>query len=141
MAEHVLIHATSVALNGRGLLIMGGSGSGKSSLGLQLLALGCTLISDDQTELARRDDGLWASAPASIKGLIEARGVGLLRAESTEAEVTLVVDLDQHERDRLPHRHSVTLLGLERPCLHSVASAAWPAAIFQCLKEGRAEPS
>ncbi|MEP4636984.1 MAG: HPr kinase/phosphatase C-terminal domain-containing protein [Yoonia sp.] len=136
----MLIHATSVALNGRGLLIMGRSGSGKSTLGLQLMALGCTLISDDQTELMRREDVLWASAPATIKGLVEARGVGLLQADTTEAEIRLAVDLDQHERDRLPHRHSVTLLGLERPCLHSVANAAWPAAILQCLKEERAEP-
>lgn len=141
MAEHALIHATSVALNGHGVLITGASGSGKSSLGLQLLAFGCTLVSDDQTELTRHNDVLWASAPTSIRGMVEARGLGLLHAETTEAEITLVVDLDQHERDRLPHRHCVTLLGLERPCLHSVASAAWPAAILQCLKGGRAEPS
>ena len=141
MAERTRLHATAVALEGQGLLILGGAGSGKSSLALQLMALGCTLVSDDQTELARRDDMIWASAPEPIKGLNEARGVGLLRAETTEAEITLVVDLDQSERDRLPHRHSITLLGLERPCLHSTANAAWPAAIVQCLKGGRSEVS
>ena len=141
MPERTCLHATSVALNGRGLLIIGTSGSGKSSLGLQMMALGCTLISDDQTELVRRDNALWASAPDAIKGLIEARGVGLLRADSTEAAIELVVDLDQTERDRLPHRHHVTLLGLQRPCLHSVVHAAWPAALVQYLTKGRQEPS
>lgn len=141
MADREILHSTSVALHGRGLLIIGASGSGKSSLALQLMALGCTLISDDQTALMRREDTLWASAPDALKGLIEARGIGLLRAENTEAAIDLVVDLDQTERDRLPHRHVVTLLGLQRPCLHNVSSAAWPAALMQCLKRGRQEPS
>lgn len=140
MAERTLLHATSVALGGKGLLILGSSGSGKSALALQLMALGCTLIADDQTALLRDGDVLWASAPATIKGMIEARGVGLLRAEATEAPIDLVVDLDQTERDRLPHRHNVTLLGLQRPCLHSAPSAAWPAALVQYLKHGRREP-
>lgn len=140
MAERTCLHATSVALDGEGVLITGASGRGKSSLALQLMALGCTLISDDQTELTRRDDLLWATAPAAIKGMIEARGVGLLQADTTEAAIDLVIDLDQTERDRLPHRHEVTILGLTRPCLHSGTTQAWPAAIIQYLKRGRLEP-
>ncbi|WP_299722993.1 HPr kinase/phosphatase C-terminal domain-containing protein [uncultured Tateyamaria sp.] len=140
MADRTRLHASSVALDGKGVLITGASGSGKSSLALQLMAMGCTLVADDQTELARQDDLLWASAPTAILGVIEARGVGLLHADTTVAAIDLVIDLDQKERDRLPQRHEVTILGLTRPCLHNAASDAWPAAIIQYLQRGRQEP-
>ncbi|MEM6373635.1 MAG: hypothetical protein AAF727_12760 [Pseudomonadota bacterium] len=140
MAERTCLHATCVAFEGKGALILGASGSGKSSLALQLLALGCDLVSDDQTEVVRQGEVLWASAPDPIKGLIEARGVGLLRARADDAPVALAIDLDQPERDRLPQFHSVTLLGLQRPCLHNANSQAWPSAIVQCLKQGRHKP-
>ena len=140
MTDHVRLHATAVALEGKGVLITGQSGTGKSSLALQLMALGCTLVADDQTDVTRQGDRLWASAPASITGIIEARGVGILHADVTNAEIVLAIDLDQLERDRLPHRHSLTCLGLTLPCLHSVDTASWPAAILQYLKGGRKEP-
>jgi len=134
------MHATAIAIDGKGVLIIGSAGTGKSSLALQLMALGFTLVADDQTELMRRDDMLWAASPASIKGMVEARGIGLLNAETTEAAIELVIDLDHHERDRLPGLHGVTFLGLTRPCLHKVETFAWPAAILQYLKGGRREP-
>jgi HPr kinase/phosphorylase len=140
MNDHVRLHATAVAFDGKGVLITGRSGSGKSSLALQLMAIGFTLIADDQTDVTRQADRLWASAPPAIKGMIEARGVGILHADATEAEIVLAIDLDQVERDRLPHRHSLTCLGLTLPCLHSVDTATWPAAILQYLKAGRKEP-
>ncbi|MFL4469945.1 HPr kinase/phosphorylase [Tateyamaria armeniaca] len=68
MAEQTRLHATSVAFEGKGVLITGASGRGKSSLALQLMALGCTLVSDDQTELIRKDNAIWAAAPAPIRG-------------------------------------------------------------------------
>jgi len=80
MNDHVRLHATAVAFEGKGVLITGRSGSGKSSLALQLMAIGHTLIADDQTDVTRHADRLWASAPPSIKGMIEARGVGILHA-------------------------------------------------------------
>ena len=123
-----------------GVLIIGDSGRGKSSLALQLMAFGCQLVSDDQTVLTRRGNDLWASSPESIHGLIEARGVGVLRAQAIEAAIVLVVDLDQTEHHRLPERHEVDYLGLIRPCLYLFDAVAWPAAILQYLKAGRKEP-
>ena len=134
------LHGTAVAFDGKGVLIIGASGRGKSSLALQLMAFGCQLVSDDQTVLTRRGDDLWASAPETIRGLIEARGVGVLRAEAVEAAIGLIMDLDQTEPHRLPRRHEVDYLGLTRPCLHHVDAVAWPAAIVQYLKAGREEP-
>ena len=68
---------------GAALLILGASGRGKSALALGLMAAGATLVADDRTHLhARRRRQLVASAPAAIAGLIEARGIGILKAEA-----------------------------------------------------------
>lgn len=116
---------------------MGQSGQGKSGLGLQLMALGCVLVSDDRTRLRKTGDTVLASAPASIAGLIEARGVGILSAHRLlEASVKLVVDLDHEEAARLPRRRTITLLGCDLPLIWRVESAHFGAAILQLLKTG-----
>lgn len=140
MPTEMLCHASSVAFGARGVLIRGAAGSGKSSLCLHLMSLGATLIADDQTQLHRQDGHVWASAPATIAGLIEARGVGILQADHTTAPIVLVIDLDTVENDRLPQRHSVAILGHSLPCFHKVESPAWPAAILQYLKGSRRDP-
>ena len=88
------VHATTVALDGRAVLISGPSGSGKSDLALRLLDRGFKLVSDDQT-LVRRDGGrLIASAPANIAGKIEVRGIGIVDvAPAGEVPVALMVEL------------------------------------------------
>mmetsp|Transcript_22648 Transcript_22648/g.37145 ORF Transcript_22648/g.37145 Transcript_22648/m.37145 type:complete len:141 (+) Transcript_22648:2500-2922(+) len=136
-----LLHANTVAVDGKAVLIQGASGTGKSSLSLQLMALGGQLVADDQTHLRRLGSQIWASAPTSVAGLIEARGVGILTAPYVAAPITLVVDLDKVEKERLPQRHVTTLLGQTRDCLHKVENPAWPAAILQYLKGSRRDPS
>lgn len=131
-------HASAVALEGRAVVILGPSGAGKSSLALRLMALGCSLVSDDRTALRRVDGTIFASAPAGLAGLIEARGVGLLMAEAlAAAPVVLAVDLGRRETERLPPWRSLRLLGEDVPCLHSVESEHFPAAIMQYLRAGR----
>lgn len=98
-----LVHASCVAWNGRAVLIIGASGSGKSSLALRLLCMGACLVADDGVILTARDGQVWAAGPDTIAGQIEIRGVGILAARTTRsAQVALVVDLDQPEPDRLP---------------------------------------
>ena len=133
------LHASAVALGGKGVLILGRSGSGKSELALMLMALGCALVSDDRTLVTRAGDRLIASAPDAIRGQIEMRGVGILRADPAgPATLVLAVDLEHRETARLPEPHSLPLLGLSLPLLHKVENGAFPAAIVQYLKAGRA---
>lgn len=134
-----ILHASAVALNGRAALMTGPSGSGKSALALQLLALGARLVSDDRVVLRRSPGGgLVASAPEAIRGLIEARGVGLLETDAAdEAPVALAIDLGTLETDRLPPFRTVRLLGVEVPLLHKVESAHFPAAVMLYLRTGR----
>jgi HPr kinase/phosphorylase len=103
-----LRHASCVALGEAGILILGRSGSGKSSLALELIALGAKLVADDQVELYAEDTGCHARAPLVLQGLLEARKVGLIKVDFTEqALVRLVIDLDQEEQDRLPPRRVI----------------------------------
>jgi serine kinase of HPr protein (carbohydrate metabolism regulator) len=76
------IHASSVAVEGRAILISGPSGSGKSDLALRLLDRGFTLVSDDQTIVRRDGDRLIATAPATIAGKLEIRGIGIVELTS-----------------------------------------------------------
>lgn len=136
------LHASCVALDGLGVLLLGASGSGKSGLALQLMAFGADLVADDQTMLTAAQGALHAAAPPPLTGLIEARGIGLLNAGSAPtARVVLAIDLDSSETARLPQRHTKTIVGVTLPCLHKVDSPYFPAAILQYLKAGRRDLS
>ena len=129
-----------MSVAGRGLLILGRSGSGKSALALELMALGACLVSDDLTEVRQGDAGLELAPPPGFPGWIEARGVGLLRAACCgPVPLALVADLDTPETDRLPPRRSTRLLGQSVPLLHKIEAAYFPAALLQYLRSGRAE--
>lgn len=133
-----LLHASCVAIGGKAVLIMGGAGSGKSALALDLISRGATLVSDDQTQLHVKDNQLWASSAPNIRGLIEARGVGILNADFLDcAQVALCVDLDKIEAERLPGWHTISRLGVSLPLLFGVSSPHFAPAILQYLIHGR----
>ncbi len=136
------LHATTVAVDGRGILICGPSGSGKSALALQLIALGADLVADDRTHIIKDGNLLVANVPDTIVGLIEARGVGLLRiAHAADVPLILAVDLSRREMERLPQHHSMTVLGVDLPSLHKIDSTHFPAAILLYLRGERISPS
>jgi serine kinase of HPr protein (carbohydrate metabolism regulator) len=119
------LHASTVALDGRAVLICGPSGSGKSDLALRLLDRGFTLVSDDQT-IVRKDGGrLIASAPPTIHGKLEIRGIGIVEMETVDdVPVALCVELasdiqriPDDSRDRL-------VLDIRIPLIHVDALTA-----------------
>ena len=136
----IQLHANCAAFGARAVLIRGAAGSGKSALTLQLMAYGATLVADDQTILALRDGWPVASAPEPLRGLIEARGIGLLAAEvAAPTRVHLVVDMDSVETDRLPASRTTDLLGQTLPLLHNTERLDFPAAILQYLRAGKVD--
>lgn len=109
-----VVHASAVAVARRGVLILGASGAGKSGLALRLMALGATLVADDRVMLSRRDGGLWAEAPAPLRGMIEARGVGILRAPvCAAARLFIAVDLDRAPSARMPQPVTFARAGVD----------------------------
>ena len=138
------IHATAVALAGRAVLLRGAPGSGKSDLALRLIEEGAARIADDRTRLARRDGSLWASAPESLRELMEVRGLGILRMPAlAEAPVALLIDLVAPEAvERCPEPRRDTLLGVDLPAFSlDPRAASAPAKVRLALRlaEGAAE--
>lgn len=117
----MFVHATSVALKLKGrwqaVLLRGTSGAGKSDLALRLIERGGRLVADDQTHLARQGRRLIATPPPSLAGLIEARGVGIVKLARSQvlvrAPLALLIDLVPSTKvERLPDPTSEVLLGI-----------------------------
>ena len=109
------IHATSVAIGGRAVLIEGPSGAGKSDLALRLIDRGATLVSDDYTLLSRAGPELLATAPVTIAGQMEVRGLGIVTLPRVaDVPVGLVVQLSQAV-ERMPEAASRTIEGVPVP--------------------------
>ena len=103
------IHASCAARNGAGVLLIGPAGSGKSDLMLRLLAQGFEMVADDRVDI---EAGM-ARAPASLAGLLEVRGLGIVRRPFRgHARLALVVAMGVGQRLPEPIQH----LGL--PLVH-----------------------
>ncbi len=139
--DTLVLHATAVAVGDRAVLITGASGSGKSSLALEMMARGATLVADDRVILSLSGADVMLTCPDPLCGMIEARGVGLLHARHrSPVALALVVDMDQTEIDRLPPHRTITYLSQTFPLLHNVDTRHFPAAVLQYLHgDGRAD--
>jgi serine kinase of HPr protein (carbohydrate metabolism regulator) len=112
------LHASCIAREGRGILIYGRSGSGKSDLALRLIDRGALLVSDDYTIVRRVEGRLLARAPANIEGRIEVRGLGILPLEHvSDVPIALYVDLNL-DVVRLPDRREpIWVAGVQLPVI------------------------
>lgn len=123
-----LLHASCVSLCGRGILLLGASASGKSDLALRLIQNGAMLVADDQVKLESQNQQLLARPPAKLEGLLEVRGVGIMRMPYLrETGLALAVRLvPPDEVDRLPEAYFEEHAGIRIPgiALHAFESAA-----------------
>ncbi|ESQ86536.1 hypothetical protein ABENE_18160 [Asticcacaulis benevestitus DSM 16100 = ATCC BAA-896] len=118
----LVIHATSLSLLvghvWRGVLIMGPSGSGKSDLALRALEKGCALVSDDYSLLWISGGRLYASAPESIAGRMEVRGLGIVAENARHlTRIDLAVLAQSDPIERMPEHETTTVLGQTIPTI------------------------
>ena len=131
------LHGTAIAVGGKAALIRGPSGAGKSDLALrclciapcQLLPHPAHLIADDQVHLQRGGGTFLLSAPDSISGQIEVRGLGIVQVVSAfNVPLLLVVDLvrPSDALDRMPEAETVMIAGIaiRRIMLHPFESSS-----------------
>jgi serine kinase of HPr protein (carbohydrate metabolism regulator) len=131
------LHASAVVLGDRGIVIAGESGAGKTQLALDLIfharSFGrfARLVADDQVLVSVHDDRLVCSAPPTIAGLVEVRGVG---PQPTPYESKACVDLlvrlvARGAAERFPEPETETLFGCTVPLLRLPADDRRPAAM------------
>jgi serine kinase of HPr protein (carbohydrate metabolism regulator) len=113
------LHATCVQLGGVGVVLLGASGVGKSDLALRLIDAGALLVADDQLCVESGEAGLLGRPAENLAGLLEVRGLGILRLPYCQISLLgLVVELDSARRPpRLPEHLTHRLLGNDLPCL------------------------
>ena len=111
------IYATCLELNHKGILLIGPSGSGKSDLALRLIKeKQAKLIADDRTDVELISGEVVATCPQTIQGLLEVRGIGIVKMPHKEqTKISLVIELTNNleEIERLPQDETTTLLGVE----------------------------
>lgn len=135
-------HASTVAFGPHGgVAISGPAGSGKSTMALALITLGARLVADDRTVTWAGDGALFARAPGAIAGLLERRGIGLLRLPPLRlARLCLVIDLSSPQTQRLPEPRQMTWQGVTLPCLRAPEATSglaptFPAAVQRYMQE------
>lgn len=112
-----LHHASCVEFEGKGVVIFGASGSGKSDLALRLIDAGGKLVSDDYVEITNESDILYAHPAPNIKGMIEVRGIGLMKVAYKKSSVLAVALMlvPKEDIERLPEAKTFSENGAEIP--------------------------
>ncbi|KQV72935.1 serine/threonine protein kinase [Rhizobium sp. Root1220] len=134
------VHATAVVVGKTGLLFVGPSGWGKSMLAFaciseaQRLGIAAVLVADDQVLISQRGGDVIAECPASIAGLMELRGTGIVRLPHiTEAPMHYaVLPGSTSGEDRVPPEgeRATIASGIDLPALRLLSNTPLPLAVL-----------
>jgi HPr kinase/phosphorylase len=129
LSESDTIHGVLMSVYGKGVLITGESGMGKSELGLELIRKGHVLIADDRVDVRRIHNTIYGSAPDLLKGYLELRGIGIIDVERMfgassmldTMRIDFVVYLEKwqdgkaYKRVSMDFQYSMSILGIDIP--------------------------
>ena len=109
------IYASCIKLKNKGVLFIGDSGSGKSDISLRLICEhNALLIADDRTDITIKKSNIIASSPKTLKGLLEVRGVGIIKIKHyNKVKIDLIVLLTKDKLERIPEKTYYDLCGIK----------------------------
>ncbi len=139
LARTTNVHGVLMNVFGKGVLITGDSGMGKSEVALDLILRGHSLIADDRVDISRVKDTIIGTAPELLKGMLEIRGIGIIdvtqmfgvRAYLEKEEINFVVEFKKWD-DRAHYLRA----GVEDQTYYQTLGLDIPLLIFP-VKEGR----
>lgn len=113
----VNIHATCISLQNKGILFIGSSGAGKSDLALRLITrYKAELVADDRVDITVQNKEIIASSPDILQGLLEVRGIGIVRYPFvSKAKICAVFDLISDNPERMPEPQFYEIEGINLP--------------------------
>lgn len=138
-----LLHSSAFAYRGMGCLLMGESGAGKSRLVADAMLHGAKLIADDRVQFEVRAGQLMASPPPQLAGVLELRGLGLIRMDALAGlhAIHLAITLDALAKERLPEPATYDILGIAIPHMRTSAPAISALLLYlEAMREGRILP-
>ena len=131
------IHASCVAFQSKGILLLGSSDSGKSDLALRLItSYACQLVADDRVDVEAKNGQIIASCPEILKGLLEVRGVGIINYPFiSKATVKLAIQLISNKPERMPEKDFYEIEGVKIPLFKlNPFEISSPAKVLAALK-------
>ncbi len=131
LAPEETVSGDLVVVYGKGVLLMGESGQGKSETALELIKDGQVLVSDDRVDLQKIHNQLVGHAPDILRGMLEIRGIGIIDVErmfgankiANDADVDIVIKLvpfsqnEEYERIGDEMTGSITIMGIKVPMM------------------------
>ena len=129
LAENESVHGGLLSIYGKGVLIRGESGMGKSEIALELIKRGHLLVADDRVDCYRIHNKIIGKAPELLRDMLEIRGIGIINVARmfgvssvlSKAEINFEVVLQEWDKDKdydrvgIEEKKYETILGLDIP--------------------------
>lgn len=139
LAETTNLHGGLLQIYGKGILITGESGMGKSEIALELIKKGHLLVADDRVDCCLIHKQIIGKSPEILKGMIELRGVGIINIEKMygvasvldKSKIDLIIHLEPWSKDKEYDR-----VGIEDKKYQEILGVKIPKLVIP-VREGR----
>lgn len=129
LATSKCIHGGLLSIYGKGVLITGESGMGKSEIALELIKRGHLLVADDRVDCYRIHNKIIGKAPELLREMLEIRGIGVINVSRMfgvssvlpKTEINFEVHLESWKPDQdydrvgIEEKKHENILGIDIP--------------------------